>query len=137
MAYNKKTDYFKWKADCLIGGFQRRHKKYKKKYNYLTKRVEYAEIIKEKLKGKCEYCGVKLTRTNLSVDHKIPLSRGGDTTETNLAYCCSKCNNAKGEMTHVEYHGLINLIKKWEDKGKYLLSKLRAGSLMFKRPRRR
>jgi 5-methylcytosine-specific restriction endonuclease McrA len=32
MAYDKKKDYFKWKADCLIGGFKRRHKKHDKDY---------------------------------------------------------------------------------------------------------
>jgi len=136
MAYNKKTDYFKWKADCLIGGFKRRHKKYDLEYTYITKRVDYAKIVEKKLKGNCEYCGVKLTRKNLSVDHKIPLSRGGNTSEENLAYCCDKCNNAKGEMDYEEYVALISLIKTWSDKGKYILSKLRAGSLMFKRPRR-
>ena len=134
MAYNKKTDYWKWKADCLIGGFKRRHKKHDKPYTFLTKRADYADILKTKMTN-CEYCGVKLTKTNFSVDHKIPLSNDGDTTTENLAYCCQKCNTAKGEMNHDEYNALIVMIREWDDKGKYILSRLRAASLMFNRRR--
>ncbi len=131
MAYNKKTDYWKWKADCLIGGFKRRHKKHDKPYTFLTKRADYAEILKTKMTN-CEYCGVKLNRTNFSVDHKIPLAHGGDTSTENLAYCCSKCNTAKGEMNYDEFMALIAMIREWDDKGKYILSRLRAAGLMFK-----
>ena len=135
MAYNKKTDYWKWKADCLISGFQRRHKKVGKKYTYLTKRADYAEIIKTKMTN-CDYCGKKLNRKNFSVDHGMPLSRGGDTSAKNLVYCCNQCNQAKGEMSAKEFRQLLKLIGKWEDGGKYLLSKLRAASLVFKGRRR-
>jgi hypothetical protein len=75
MAYNKKTDYWKWKADCLIGGFKRRHKKYDLEYTYITKRVDYADILKTKLTN-CEYCGVNLisllTINFLSLEVVIP-----------------------------------------------------------------
>ena len=80
----KEKDWFKWKADCLISGFQRRHKKNNIPYNYTTVRKEYAEVIKKEIKNICCYCGELLNQKNFSVDHKLPLSRGGDTNNENL-----------------------------------------------------
>lgn len=133
MAYDKKTKYFLWKADCLISSFKRRAKKHNKTYDYITKRADYALIIKEKLKGKCEYCSCKLTRTNLNVDHKIPISRGGSFGEDNLAYVCSACNRSKAEMSAEEFMSLQKLILTWADKGYYILKQLRTASVVFKK----
>lgn len=47
----------------------------------------------------CQYCG---RRENLSVDHIYPESRGGATTENNLATACRKCNSIKGSRTPEE-----------------------------------
>ena len=105
--------------------------KVNKPYNFITKRAEYAEIIKTKM-TRCDYCDIKLNRKNFSVDHGMPLSRGGDTNEKNLVYCCDKCNSAKGEMSDKEFRQLMKLIKTWEDAGKHILSKLRAASLVFR-----
>ncbi len=44
----------------------------------------------------CHYCGVKITDSNLSVDHKHPTSKGGDVFDlNNLALCCKFCNKLK------------------------------------------
>lgn len=37
------------------------------------------------------------------VDHKIPLSRGGENRPPNLQLLCPACNDAKGTMTHEEF----------------------------------
>lgn len=39
----------------------------------------------------------------MSLDHKIPLSRGGSNTVKNLVVCCHRCNIAKGAMTADEF----------------------------------
>lgn len=135
MSYNKKTHYYLYKADSLISSYQRRAKKLGVKYTYLTSRAEYAKIVEEKLKGRCEYCDTKLNRSNLEVDHKIPISRDGSFNEDNLAYICHTCNSSKGEMTDVEFKALRKLIANWDDKGQYLLKRLRAAALVFKRRR--
>ena len=134
MAYDKNKNWYTWKANQLIGNFQTRHKKINKPYTYLTKRIDYAEIIKTKL-TRCEYCDCKLNKTNFSVDHKIPLSHGGDTSDVNLAYCCNHCNSAKGEMLDTEYKELIKMVSTWKDKGEYVLRKLRAAAVVFRRRR--
>lgn len=45
--------------------------------------------------GTCHYCGLHVGIKNLTMDHVIPLSRGGRSTKGNLVPCCKKCNTAK------------------------------------------
>ena len=44
----------------------------------------------------CVYCGSK---KNLTIDHIIPKSKGGDNSWKNLVTCCSPCNRIKGDKT--------------------------------------
>lgn len=46
---------------------------------------------------KCEYCGTELNELTASVDHKIPLSKGGTTDRSNLIAACSRCNMQKAD----------------------------------------
>jgi 5-methylcytosine-specific restriction endonuclease McrA len=48
----------------------------------------------------CAYCG---SIHNLTVDHMIPLSRGGTHTFDNLVCACRKCNEEKGNRTPQEW----------------------------------
>lgn len=41
----------------------------------------------------CIYCG----HEGRTIDHILPRSRGGDSSWLNLAACCRKCNNKKGD----------------------------------------
>lgn len=60
---------------------------------------------KKRLMGNevCAYCGKKLTRQNATLDHVIPLSRGGDDSRRNLVWCCKKCNKEKGSLLLSEW----------------------------------
>ncbi len=51
---------------------------------------------------KCQYCGVSAPASQLSIDHIIPRSRGGQTTWENVVCCCIKCNGRKGSRTPKE-----------------------------------
>ncbi len=55
----------------------------------------------------CVYCGSK---KNLTIDHIIPKSKGGDNTWKNLVTCCSPCNLKKGDKSLEEIG--MKLIKK-------------------------
>lgn len=44
-----------------------------------------------------------MTPDHITVDHKVPLSRGGTNDPSNLAPCCWRCNNDKGSLTDVEF----------------------------------
>ena len=57
----------------------------------------------------CQYCGKRFTTSELSLDHVIPRSRGGNSSWENLVCACIKCNVRKGGRTPSEAH--IRLIK--------------------------
>jgi 5-methylcytosine-specific restriction endonuclease McrA len=50
-------------------------------------------------KGVCYYCGKKFSPKDLTMDHIVPISRGGKSTKGNIAPCCKECNNKKKYMT--------------------------------------
>ncbi|MBN3032659.1 MAG: HNH endonuclease [Candidatus Saganbacteria bacterium] len=45
----------------------------------------------------CQYCG--RTNTELTLDHVVPKSRGGEESWSNLVVCCPRCNSKKGDRT--------------------------------------
>ena len=50
-------------------------------------------------KGVCYYCGKKFPSNDLTMDHIVPISRGGKSTKGNIAPCCKEWNNKKKYMT--------------------------------------
>jgi len=44
----------------------------------------------------CQYCGA---RSNLTVDHVIPRSKGGPSSWDNIVASCAPCNRRKGDRT--------------------------------------
>ena len=53
-------------------------------------------------RGICHYCGKKFPRGELTLDHIVPVARGGRSTRGNLVVCCRKCNQTKGMLTPAE-----------------------------------
>jgi 5-methylcytosine-specific restriction endonuclease McrA len=47
----------------------------------------------------CQYCGA---RSNLTVDHVIPRSKGGASSWENIVASCAPCNRRKGDMTPIQ-----------------------------------
>ncbi|MEF3276007.1 MAG: HNH endonuclease [Chloroflexus sp.] len=47
----------------------------------------------------CQYCGKQPGRANLTMDHVIPRSQGGQTTWDNVVTACRDCNHRKGGRT--------------------------------------
>ncbi len=50
----------------------------------------------------CQYCGQRLPRMELNLDHVIPRSRGGLSTWENIVCSCHTCNRRKGGRTPEE-----------------------------------
>lgn len=46
--------------------------------------------------NRCQYCGRRLPTSELSLDHVVPRSRGGQTSWENLVCACVDCNVKKG-----------------------------------------
>jgi 5-methylcytosine-specific restriction endonuclease McrA len=53
-------------------------------------------------KFRCQYCGGKKTAGELTLDHILPRSRGGDNSPMNVVTACVPCNNRKGARTPSE-----------------------------------
>ena len=68
--------------------------------NYVKYRVSKLKINRHRLYKRdgyeCAYCGSK---KNLTIDHILPKSRGGQNSWMNLITCCSNCNRYKGDRT--------------------------------------
>jgi 5-methylcytosine-specific restriction endonuclease McrA len=47
----------------------------------------------------CQYCG---SRSNLTVDHVVPRSKGGPSTWENIVASCAPCNRRKGDLMPVQ-----------------------------------
>lgn len=52
--------------------------------------------------NRCQYCGNSLPSSQLSFDHVIPRSRGGQTSWENVVCACVTCNTKKGGRTPQE-----------------------------------
>lgn len=50
----------------------------------------------------CQYCGATPNRKDLTVDHVVPRSRGGQSVWENLVTACQTCNSRKGDRTPEE-----------------------------------
>ena len=50
----------------------------------------------------CFYCGKYLSRKESTLDHKLPLSRGGKSDIDNFCVACASCNNMKSEIINQE-----------------------------------
>ena len=48
--------------------------------------------------GRCGICGKPIKFEEMTVDHKIPLSKGGTNAFNNLQPACHACNCIKGAM---------------------------------------
>lgn len=52
--------------------------------------------------GICYYCQKQFSPQELTMDHIVPLSRGGRSTKGNVVPCCKKCNIEKKYYTRAE-----------------------------------
>lgn len=59
--------------------------------------------------GICYYCQAKFLPDELTMDHVVPLSRGGRSTKGNIVPCCKTCNNKKKYLTPAEI--VLNKLK--------------------------
>jgi len=50
----------------------------------------------------CQYCGKKMRKDKLTIDHVIPKSRGGGEAWDNLVLACFECNAKKRNKSHEE-----------------------------------
>ena len=52
--------------------------------------------------GRCHYCGQAVPPSALTMDHVIPVARGGRSVKGNVVPACAACNRAKRHLTPAE-----------------------------------
>jgi len=62
--------------------------------------------------GICYYCGKKIPAKELTMDHIVPLARGGTSSKGNLAACCKECNNLKKTMLPIEWDAYMERLER-------------------------
>jgi 5-methylcytosine-specific restriction endonuclease McrA len=64
--------------------------------------------------GLCAYCQGTFAPDALTMDHIVPVSRGGRSTKGNVVPCCAACNAAKKYWTPAEL--LLQQLREHESK---------------------
>ena len=68
-----------------------------------AKELRKSDWWKQQLaKGSCHYCGGRFEAEELTMDHVLPVVRGGKSTKSNCVPCCKGCNNDKKFLTPAE-----------------------------------
>ena len=66
-------------------------------------------------RGTCYYCGQRFAPDELTMDHIIPIIRGGKSTKNNLAPACKDCNNKKQHMLPMEWEEYLTNLSSNDD----------------------
>ena len=53
--------------------------------------------------GACYYCNSKVPAKLLTMDHIVPLVRGGKSVKSNIVTACKSCNNKKKYLLPMEW----------------------------------
>ena len=61
--------------------------------------------------GVCHYCGQDYLPKDLTMDHVIPIARGGRSEKFNLVPCCKDCNTKKKQMLPAEWDAYMKSIQ--------------------------
>lgn len=63
-------------------------------------------------RGICHYCGRKTAPRELTMDHIVPIARGGRSTKGNVVTACKDCNNRKKQLLPIEWQEYVDGISK-------------------------
>ncbi len=62
--------------------------------------------------GICYFCKRKVSPKELTLDHVVPIIRGGKSTKGNVVPACKECNNKKKYMLPIEWEEYLERLKK-------------------------
>ena len=85
------------------------------------------ELVWDKTKGKCWYCGTNLDRDHhklngFTTDHFKPKCSNGKQKLNNLVPCCRRCNSGKSGMSLEEYR-ISKKLQKFKEKNSVTFSR--------------
>lgn len=98
--------------------------------DYFINDISEAEIRREREKARelrrsrwwsnrlatrrCHWCGGTFAADDLTMDHIIPVTRGGKSSRNNVVPCCKECNNKKKYLLPMEWEEYLNQFEKPE-----------------------
>ena len=65
--------------------------------------------------GLCYYCNRTVNPAELTMDHIVPIVRGGKTTKGNVVPACKECNNRKKYLLPMEWEEYLASLHKSEE----------------------
>jgi 5-methylcytosine-specific restriction endonuclease McrA len=63
-------------------------------------------------RGICHYCGGTFPPGDLTMDHLVPIIRGGRSTQGNVVPACKECNSRKGYLLPLEWQAYLETVRK-------------------------
>lgn len=61
--------------------------------------------------GSCYYCNKQFAPAELTMDHIVPLARGGVSSRSNVVPACKECNNRKKYLLPIEWEEYLETLK--------------------------
>lgn len=61
--------------------------------------------------GRCHYCGAGVPPKELTLDHIVPLVRGGHSTRGNCVAACKECNSRKQSLLPIEWEEYLEKLR--------------------------
>lgn len=84
-----------------------------KRERRLARELRNSQWWKRKLaKGICHYCCRQFSPKELTMDHVVPIARGGKSTKGNIVTSCKECNNAKKQLLPIEWDNYLRSFDK-------------------------
>jgi 5-methylcytosine-specific restriction endonuclease McrA len=77
-----------------------------------AREIRHSSWWKRRLaEGRCHYCRREFPVQELTMDHIVPLIRGGKSTKGNMVPACKECNNKKKHMLPIEWEEYLHTRK--------------------------
>ncbi len=67
-------------------------------------------------RGVCYYCGRRFAPPELTMDHVVPVVRGGKTTKGNVVPVCKGCNTKKKYLLPMEWDDYLKAVSEKKEK---------------------
>ena len=64
--------------------------------------------------GRCHWCGGQCPPEEMTMDHVVPLARGGKCSRNNVVPSCKECNSRKKYLLPMEWEDYLNNLGKTE-----------------------
>lgn len=73
-----------------------------------TRELRQSQWWKNRIgQGRCHYCNAQVPPKELTLDHIVPLVRGGKTSRGNCVPACKACNSKKQSLLPLEWEEFL------------------------------